>query len=195
MRIVIAAPRQGKSLFLDELATKLQREYPEMCVVRISFGTGSMCPYIASGKATNKSFANEIWGRVMFTLLQEFGCIDCSFEAFHSEPFFHIIDDRIVDVLSRKLGFRDRKHARPIVAADDFNVLCDDLQKANGYDCDLVNQAFVKLMCDIYTRDGMLIVSGLKQASFLRFAQSVGRPLAAASASSCMPEMDRTPGR
>ena len=175
---VIAAPRQGKSLFLDEVAAKLQKEYPKKCVVSISFN--SKTQYEAVGNATVELFQSEFWGRVIFTLLRDFECIEDRFEDFHSEKFFRRMDSAKAKHAARKLGCGDEF----IIVADEFSSLFDHLLKESDDPNETASQksekrrvALSKLTTPIYNGSGLLILSGFQAEFGSRFGSVSRRPV------------------
>ena len=162
---VIAAPRQGKSLFLDMVANNLEQLHRTSCCVRISFNSKTQIE-MALDTGSLEKVRSAFWIRVLYSLLEMRG-VQEELLALRGYSFSKWIDHSFVVRAIAALGFPT---GPLIVLADELSKLCDSIKGAS-FEKDALSS--ITAVC----ANGLLVASGFHREFGSRFASTSGRPV------------------
>ena len=168
---LIAAPRQGKSLMLDEVVARAASLGHGFYGVGISFNNKSTLRMQDISKSV-RTVTSEFWGRVAHSLylamLPE-GAPELNFGSFRELPFFGVFNCDVVHALAQKL-----KLGRVVIAADEISKLTAMIVKQGFSKED--EKAVMTTITEMYSRDWSLLCSGFTMRDAYVMATKSGRP-------------------
>ncbi|CUG90384.1 Hypothetical protein, putative [Bodo saltans] len=168
---LIAAPRQGKSLMLDEVVARAASLGHGFYGVGISFNNKSTLRMQDISKSV-RTVTSEFWGRVAHSLylamLPE-GAPELNFGSFRDLPFFGVFNCDVVHALAQKL-----KLGRVVIAADEISKLTAMIVKQGFSKED--EKAVMTTITEMYSRDWSLLCSGFTMRDAYVMATKSGRP-------------------
>ncbi|CUG81445.1 Hypothetical protein, putative [Bodo saltans] len=130
---LVAAPRQGKSLMLDEVVANAASRGKNYFGVAISFNSATP---LTKPIDCVRDVRSQFWGRVVYSLYramfpmgsvpqeEDTGEGHMSFGAFTRLPFFRSIDEDVAFPLADKLGLK-----RVVIAADEISKVTTQIDK------------------------------------------------------------------